>query len=176
VRGDYRILGGPHPLVESFVAAPGPMGWRYVGRVRQTNDPSETLLVDYTVDARWNLVRFRALDDEGNEAVVVPGEGGLQVVVRRPGGSERTWAFDGATAVWSPSPCSLLLVDRLLGGREGSLEAVRLGPPAWDPERWTIALERHGRNLDLIVDGRRLEVRRGPEQPISAEAWFELDA
>jgi hypothetical protein len=67
-------------------------------------------------------------------------------------------------------------VDRLLGPREGSLEAVRLEPPDWDPERWTIRLERRGRELDVIVDGRRLQVRRGQEQPISAEGWFELEA
>jgi len=176
VRGDYRILGGPRQLVESFVAAPGPMGWRYVGRVRRADALDEALIVDYAVDARWNLVRFRALDDRGNEAVAVPGEDGLQVAVRRSDGSERTWAFEGATAVWSPSPCSLLLVDRLLGRREGSLEAVRLEPPDWVPEQWTIRLEGRGRELDVIVDGRRLEVRRGPEQPISAEGWFELEA
>src|SRR5438445_578571 len=88
-------------------------------RPRLADALDEALIVDYAVDARWNLVRFRALDDRGNEAVAVPGEDGLQVAVRRSDGSERTWAFEGATAVWSPSPCSLLLVDRLLGRREG---------------------------------------------------------
>ena len=127
VQGVYRVWDGGRELLESFVAAPGPMGWRYFGRVRPPDSDEELFTVDHVVDAEWGLVRYRFLDQGGTRIVATPARGGIEVVTVRPG-DERSATVAGASAVWSSSPCSLLVVDRLLtaSGR-GDVAAVRIG-------------------------------------------------
>src|SRR5206468_12214134 len=85
------------------------------------------------VDGEWGVVRFRAIYGGGLEAVAVPVPGGLEVSVGQPG-EERTEEIAGVSAVWSASPCSLLIVDRRLRAcGQDELGAVRLKPP-YEPE------------------------------------------
>ena len=98
MQGAYRIWGAPQEIVESFVAAPGPAGWRYFGRGRHADTGEELFKVDYIVDAEWDLVRFRAIYGGGLDAVVVPVPGGLEVSVGQPG-EERTEEIAGVSAV-----------------------------------------------------------------------------
>ena len=143
MQGAYRISGAPHDLVESFVAAPGPAGWRYFGRARDADTGEELFKVDYIVDAGWDLVRFRAIYGGGLEAVVVPVAFGLEVSVGQPG-EERTQEIAGVSAVWSLSPCSLLVVDRRLrASGQDELTAVRIRPSD-EPEAVTVRLNRRG--------------------------------
>ena len=186
MQGAYRIWGAPQELVESFVAAPGPAGWRYFGRGRHADTGEELFKVDYIVDTEWDLVRFRAIYGDGLEAVAVPVPGGLEVSVGQPG-EERTEEIAGVSAVWSASPCSLLVVDRRLRAcGQDELGAVRLKPP-YEPEAVTVRLDRRGsqgittpaggataERVDVIVDGWRTKTLIRTDLPLSAEGWFEL--
>jgi hypothetical protein len=186
MQGAYRISSAPHELVESFVAAPGPAGWRYFGRARDADTGEELFKVDYIVDAGWDLVRFRATYGDGLEAVVVPVPFGLEVSVGQPG-EERTEEIAGASAVWSLSPCSLLVVDRRLrASGQDELAAVRI-KPSDEPEAVTVRLDRRGsqaiptpaggapaERVDVIVDGWHTKALIRPDLPLSAEGWFEL--
>src|SRR5438876_4667341 len=146
MQGAYRIWGAPQELVESFVAAPGPGGWRYFGRGRSAHTGEELFKVDYSVDAEWDLVRFRAIYGGGLEAVAVPVPGGLEVSVGHPG-EERTEEIASVSAVWSPSPCSLLVVDRWLrASGQGELGAVSL-KLSYEPEAVTVRLDRRGSHV-----------------------------
>ena len=175
-----------HELVESFVAAPGPAGWRYFGRARDARTGEELFKVDYIVDAGWDLVRFRAIYGDGLEAVVVPVPLGLEVSVGQRG-AERTEEIAGVSAVWSLSPCSLLVVDRRLrASGQDELAAVRI-KPSDEPEAVTVRLDRRGpqaiptpaggataERVDVIVDGQRTKALIRWDLPLSAEGWFEL--
>jgi len=186
MQGAYRIWGAPQELVESFVAAPGPAGWRYFGRGRHADTGEELFNVDYIVDAGWDLVRFRAVYGDGLEAVAVPVPGGLEVSVGHPG-AERTEEIAGVSAVWSLSPCSLLVVDRRLrASGQGQLGAVSL-KLLYEPEAVTVRLDRRGsqgittraggataERVEVIVDGWRTKALIRPDLPLSAEGWFEL--
>jgi hypothetical protein len=186
MHGAYRISSAPHELVESFVAAPGPAGWRYFGRARDADTGEELFKVDYIVDAGWDLVRFRATYGDGIEAVVVPVPFGLEVSVGQPG-EERTEEIAGASAVWSLSPCSLLVVDRRLrASGQDELAAVRI-KPSEEPEAVTVRLDRRGsqaiptpaggapaERVDVIVNGWHTKALIRPDLPLSAEGWFEL--
>ena len=186
MQGSYRIWGASHELVESFVAAPGPAGWRYFGRGRHADTGEELFNVDYIVDAGWDLVRFRAIYGDGLEAVVVPVPFGLEVSVGQPG-EERTEEVVGVSAVWSLSPCSLLVVDRRLRAcGQDELAAVRI-KPSHEPEAVTVRLDRRGpqpittpaggataERVDVIVDGWRTKALIRPDLPLCAEEWFEL--
>src|SRR5205823_6212080 len=129
-------------------------------------------------DAEWDLVRFRAIFGGGLEAVVVPVRGGLEVSVGKPG-EERTEEIAGVSAVWSASPCSLLVVDRRLRacGQE-EMAAVRLKPPC-EPKTVTVRLDRRGppgittpaggataERVDVIVDGWRTKALIRPDLPL----------
>jgi hypothetical protein len=103
MQGVYRVWHGGRELLESFVAAPGPMGWRYFGRVHPPDSEEELFTVDYVVDAEWGLLRYRLLDQSGTRIVATPATGGVEVVTGRPG-DERTETMAGASAVWSSSP------------------------------------------------------------------------
>src|SRR5256886_16894865 len=128
MQGAYRIWGAPHELVESFVAAPGPAGWRYFGRARDADTGEEGFKVDYIVDAGWDLVRFRAIYGDGLEAVVLPVPFGLEGSVGNPG-EERPEEIVGVSAVWSLSPCPLPGGDpRLPPSGQDPLSAGRLQP------------------------------------------------
>src|SRR6266508_7013226 len=143
VQGVYRVSNGGRVFLESFVAAPGPMGWRYFGRVHPPDSEEELFTVDHVVDAEWGLVRYRLLDQSGTSIVATLATGGIEVVTGRPG-EERSETVPGASAVWSSSPCSLLVVDRLLSASGRSdVAAVRIGA-ALEPEVITVRLERRG--------------------------------
>src|SRR6266540_4533973 len=53
VQGVYRVWHGRREFLESFVAAPGPIGWRYFGRVHPPDSEEELFTVDHVVDAEW---------------------------------------------------------------------------------------------------------------------------
>ena len=101
-------------------------------------------------------------------------------------GEERTEEMAGVSAVWSLSPCSLLVVDRRLrASGQDELAAVRI-KPSDEPEAVTVRLDRRGpqgittpggataERVDVIVDGRRTKALIRPDLPLSAEGWFEL--
>src|SRR6266511_5097298 len=94
VQGAYRVLGGGREFLESFVAAPGPMGWRYFGRVHPPDSEEELFTVDYVVDAEWGLIQYHLLYQTGTSIVATPAIGGLEVVTGRPG-EERTETVPG---------------------------------------------------------------------------------
>ena len=93
------------------------------------------------------LLRYRLMDQSGTRIVATPATAGIDVVTGRPG-DERIETVAGASAVWSSSPCSLLVVDRLLtaSGR-GDVAAVRIGA-ALEPEVITVRLSRRGSRPD----------------------------
>src|SRR6266542_2139579 len=85
VQGVYRVWHGRREFLESFVAAPGPIGWRYFGRVHPRDSEEELFTVDHVVDAEWGLVRYRLLDQSGTSIVATLATGGIEVVTGRPG-------------------------------------------------------------------------------------------
>jgi hypothetical protein len=182
------VWHGGRELLESFVAAPGPIGWRYFGRVRSSDSEEELFTVDHVVDAEWGLVRYRLLRRNGAGVMATPAMGGIEVVIGQPG-DERTETVAGATAVWSSSPCSLLVVDRLLGASgRGDVAAVRIGA-AVEPELITVGLERVGSRpvvtptgsseaelVEVMLDGERFEALIRSDLPLQARGWFDLVA
>ena len=188
MQGVYRVSNGGRVFLESFVAAPGPMGWRYFGRVHPPDSEEELFTVDYVVDAVWGLIRYRLIHQSGTSIVATPATGGLEVVTGRPG-DERTESVPGASAVWSSSPCSLLVVDRLLSTSDRSdVAAVRIGA-ALEPEVITVRLERRGSRsvvtptggseaelVGVMLDGERFEALIRSDLPLFASGWFELVA
>ena len=87
VQGVYRVRVEGVDVLETFVAAPGPTGWRYFGRLRDPLTDREVARVDHVVDADWNLVRFRWSDPDGRVVVAVPSSGGVEVSVAGPAGN-----------------------------------------------------------------------------------------
>ena len=106
MQGVYRVWDGGRELLESFVAAPGPMGWRYFGRVHPPKSEEELFTVDHVVDAEWGLLRYRLLDQSGARIVATPSTGGIELVTGRPG-EERTETVAGdgtlAGALYNPA-------------------------------------------------------------------------
>jgi hypothetical protein len=186
VQGAYRVRLGSRDLVETFVAASGPAGWRYFGQAREVETDREAFRVDLVVDRGWNLVRFRWTDPDGAEVMAVPVGGAVEVWIRRPG-EERTDLVEGVTAVWSASPCSLLVVDRLLGmSTRHDVRAVRLDPPT-DARPVVVGVRPMAsrdvptttgtslaREVELDVDGRRTRALLRSDLPLRADGWFEL--
>lgn len=182
------MSSGGRVFLESFVAAPGPMGWRYFGRVQPPDSEEELFTVDYVVDAVWGLIRYRLMHQSGTSIVATLATGGLEVVTGRPG-EERTETVPGASAVWSSSPCSLLVVDRLLSTSDRSdVAAVRIGA-ALEPEVITVRLERRGSRpvvtpagsseaelVGVMLDGERFEALIRSDLPLFVPGWFELVA
>ena len=114
MEGAYRILDDGRELVESFVAAPGPMGFRWFGRVREPGGEQDLRLVDHTVDRDWHLIRLRLMDlQAGVEMVALAGASGL-AVTRVGGSAPGDWVVPGAEAVWTSSPSALFVVGNLL--------------------------------------------------------------
>jgi hypothetical protein len=186
VQGTYRMWNGGRELLESFVAAPGPMGWRYFGRVHPPDSEEAMSTVDYVVDAQWNLVRYQLLNRNGTRILATPTRGGIEVT-NGGLGEERTETMVGASVVWSSSPCSLLVVDRLLrtSGR-ADVTAVRIVGPQ-QPELVTVGLERPGPRpavtpagngdaepVVVTLDGERFEAMLLPDLPVFADGWFDL--
>jgi hypothetical protein len=178
MQGAYRIVDPGGPLVESFVAAPGPMGWRWFGRVSRESTGEELWTIDHVVDREWSLVRFRLAVPGSAQTIVVPSEEGLVVLA-----GDRELSVPGARAVWSRSPSSLLVVDRrlnVLGAH--ALPVVRVP----EGSQTVVALRSLG---ETRVGGegsvRRFEVQAGEERstvlirsdvPLSLEGAFELIA
>jgi hypothetical protein len=187
VQGAYRLTRSDGQLIESFVAAPGPMGWRYFAHVHPPGDPEHDLYtVDHVADLEWNLVRFRMAVADGWRAVATRLDGGVEVV-HGQADAQRVERFDDAVAVWSSSPSSLLVLHRL-AGVEGSIPAVTFDPGA-NPEPVRVSLRAVGattastrgggsevQRIRVTVNGRQFEswVRR--DLPLRAEGQFELIA
>ena len=184
MEGVYRVRLEDRQLEEWFVAAAGPMGWRWFGRVRAPGSEEEVRLVDHTVDRAWRLVRFWLMDLEaGVEMVATPGATG--VAVSRVGGSAPgDWLVAGADAVLSPSPCSVLVLDRL--ARAASVAAVTAAvvDPLEIPRAVAVGIEPSGgaastttpdaRRVTLDVDGRSVDAGFRADWPAWADGWFEL--
>ena len=185
MQGAYRVWDRGRQLIERFVAAPGPMGWRYFSRVGEAQGEPELFNVDFVVDAAWGLVRFRSLQADGRQTVVVPVFGGLEVAKGYPG-EERSWRLEGASAVWSSSPWSLHVATRLLaaGGGEHVI-AAELG--AGDPAAVVVTVRPAARSdtekrsaisdaqsVQLVAGDLELSALLGPELPLAATGWFEL--
>ncbi len=186
MQGVYRVRIGSQELLETFVAAPGAMGWRYFGRMHELDTGREVFLVDHVVDVDWNFVRFRWRESDGAEVVAIPSGGGVEVWIGEPGG-ERKEFVAGVGAVWSASPSCLLVVDRLLGtSKLGEVPAVRLEPP-FEPRRVVVRVTPVGshrvpttdgtsaaREVEVAVDGRRTRALLRSDLPLQADGWFEL--
>jgi hypothetical protein len=185
MQGAYRVRVGPNELVETFVAAAGPAGWRYFGRGHEPDGGSEIYRVDHVVDLGWNLVRFRWSGPDGAEVVAIPrGDTAVEVWVSGPGG-ERRELVAGAFGVWAASPSSLLVVDRLLSG-SGEISAVMLRPP-FEPRLAVMRLDPVAtaevstpsglssvREVRLTVDGESVRTLLRFDLPLLADGWFEL--
>ncbi len=188
MQGTYRILGGDHTLLESFVAAPGVAGWRYFGRLQREDTGEDVSSVDYVVDREWNVVRFRAVRADGDQAVALRSSEGLSVTVDE-GGLERTASVAATTTVWSRSPCSLLVADRRLRlSGQSQLFAVKLDP-TFSPHATRIQIQhRHSRRIEtatgsgiaedirFVVDGDVIDSLMRADLPLAAPGWFELIA
>ena len=179
MEGTYRIFerdGGE--LIESFVAAPGPMGLRWFGRVRREGSEEDVRLVDHTVDREWRLVRLRLMDLEAAvEMMALAGTSGI-AVTRAGGAAPGDWVVPGAEAVWTSSPSALLVAaNRIPIGSGTTLAGARIAPDA-APEPVTIGPlraelgEKEAATLEL--DGVRIEVRFRDGWPVWAEDRFEL--
>ena len=185
MEGAYRLLGGGGDLFESFVAAPGPAGWRYFGRVFGPDSEIELSTVDFVVDTEWRLVRYRERNSAGPEVVVVARPEGMEVITRGDG-EEKSVEIPGAEVVWSRSPCSLLVAERRLRALSTyALRAVKIEPTG-EASGVQISLARLG-GMELDRDARRaggkflvrengrtIEALIGEDRPLSAKGWFEL--
>ena len=186
MQGVYRVQLGSRDLLETFVAAPGPMGWRYFARLREPDAGREVSVVDLVVDMRWDLVRFRWMETNGSEVIAMPTDGGLEVLMNESGG-ERRELFTGASVVWSGSPSSLIVIDRLLASSKGGeARAVRLVPP-FDPRPVVVRVTATGspggstrsgsysaREVEVTVDGERTRALFREDMPLEADGWFQL--
>jgi hypothetical protein len=165
-QGAYRIHREGGDLIEVFVAAPGPGGWRWFGRVHDEATGQEMYVVDHVVDADWRLVRFRLLGRAAGEIRVEPAADALAVTL-----DDVTETASNAEVVWSPSPASLLVLDRFLRAtRATEARGVHvLAPGTW--EAVTIELQDRSR---LLVDGARIPVTWSKDVPEGAAGWFDL--
>ncbi len=186
MEGTYRLLGGESDLFESFVAAPGPAGWRYFGRVFAVDGEEELSTVDFVVDTEWRLVRYRERHAAGLDVVVLPGPEGMEVVTQGDA-DDKSVQIPGAEIVWSRSPCSLLVAERRARTLEtNTLWGVRIHPPN-DPAPVLVSLDRPGHErlkaggqdppagkIQVRVDGQTIHADLGEDRPLSAEEWFAL--
>jgi hypothetical protein len=185
VQGVYRVRVNGVDVLETFVAAPGPTGWRYFGRLRDPLTDREVARVDHVVDAEWNLVRFRWSEPDGQEVVAVPSSRGVEVSITEPLG-ERGVVVPGAEAVWSSSPSSLLVIDRRMAGSAALARAALLIPP-FEPRAVAVLLTESGgrrvatpsdesdvREVIVEVDGERRDALLRADLPLRAGGWFEL--
>lgn len=165
-QGAYRIIRPEADLVETFVEAPGPAGWRWFGRVSEPDTGEEVYIVDHVVDADWRVVRFRLLHRYAGEVLVEPADQGLVVTA-----GDSTETMPGAGIVWSPSPASLLVLDHFLHStgeaQAGGIQVSIMG--TWEPV--TVALEDRD---TLVVNGAPHRAAWTGEVPERVEGWFEL--
>jgi hypothetical protein len=186
MQGAYRLFRLGEELIEDFVAAPGPMGWRYFAHVHPPDDPDhDRFTVDLVTDLEWNLVRFRLAAADGWRAVATRGDRGVEVLHGTPE-DERLDRFDEAVAVWSSSPSTLLVLHRLVGPVGGKAETVRI-EPGLAPERLAVALSAMGSTsvatpgggaealrVRVVEDGQGREALIRSDLPLAAEGWFDL--
>jgi hypothetical protein len=186
MQGTYRVLGDGGERTETFVAAPGPAGWRYFGHVFEQGSDEEVFTLDFVVDSIWDVVRYRERHADGRELVVVPSSDGVQVARGLPGEIVEA-RVDGAEVVWSRSPCSLLVAERkarVTGTTE--LRGVRVEMPG-EPRPVTISFAlgesvspgtaagaEGAEELEVTVDGQRTRAMLRQDLPVFAEGWFEL--
>ena len=188
LEGTYRIHGEERELFESFVAAPGPAGWRYFARVFAAGTEDALYTVDLVVDGEWALVRYRERHAAGEEVVVVPSAGGMEAMWRGAG-QEQLLEVPQADIVWSRSPSSLLVAERRARVRQAkALQAVRIGAPG---NSTAVLISLNGVGDESVNTGSgsstalRLQVKEQGrtflalirhDAPLSAEGWFDLIA
>jgi hypothetical protein len=176
VEGVYRVrLSDGRERDEWFVAAPGPMGLRWFGRIREPGSEEDLALVDHTVDRSWGLVRFRLMDLEAGVEVLATADPAGIGVERAGGASSGSWVVPGAAAVWAPSPSTLFVLRRLTAERQdGAVVAATIATAA-APELVTVRIDPVGPDLVAVeADGDRFEARFHDGWPVSAEGRFEL--
>jgi hypothetical protein len=188
VQGAYRLFDPGEELIEEFVAAPGPIGWRYFAHVHPPEDPDhDRFTVDLVTDLEWNLVRFRLVAADGWRAVATRSDSGVEVL-HGTQEDEQLDRFDEAVAVWSSSPSTLLVLDRRFGPNGGTAQAVTIEPGA-PPTLQHVALsimasthvatpggDAEAQRVGIVVDGRRREALIRSDLPLAAEGWFDLIA
>ena len=182
MEGTYRIHAGGVELLESFVAAPGPAGWRYFGRIYAPEGEEELSTVDFVVDSEWRLVRYRERHRDRGEVVVVPVQNGLEAMWT-DATNEATAAVVEAEIVWSLSPCSLLVAERRARALGVTvMRGIRIDAGV-DPSPVSISLDRRGseaadqpgeEKMQIRVNGRTVSAVVRDDLPLSAEGWFDL--
>jgi hypothetical protein len=175
--GVYRVhQEDGRTLDEWVVAAPGPMGFRWFGRVRAPGVEEDLRLVDHTVDRAFRVVRFRLMDLEaGVETMAIADPSGMRV--SRAGGPDPgEWTVPGAVAVWSSSPSSLFVAARMAASTAAETVASALvdpvGPPG--PAEVRLRLDDEGAAGVISVFGRDSDVAFRDGWPVRAAGWFEL--
>jgi hypothetical protein len=185
VEGVYRVrLHDGRDLLEWFVAGPGPLGFRWFGRIREPGSDDDLRLVDHTVDRWWRLVRFRLIDLEaGVEMVATPDPSGIGV--SRAGGFQAgDWVVSGAEAVWSDSPSAPFVLGRLAAASRVPVVTAATVDPGGTPRAASIRIgplegsgpEPAGTRAELAmdVDGSRISVIVRDGWPVRADGRFEL--
>lgn len=184
MEGAYQVWAPAGDVIESFVAAPGPGGWRWFGRAHDPAGGAPRWSVDVVVDLHWRVVRFRMLGADGAGTTVTPGPQGLEV----DAGDGRPIPFPGAEAVWSPSPSSVLVADRMLRA-QGRTEVLAIA--VWEPghpgktvrlglgERQAVRMDTtagliEGERLEVMIEGGLFDVLLGPDRPLESDGWFRL--
>jgi hypothetical protein len=146
----------------------------------------EVLRVDHVVDVDWRLVRFRWSELGGMEVEATGSNGDVEVSIEGPT-ETRQELVAGVVAVWSASPSSLLVVDRLLRTSAlAEVPAVLLEPP-FEPRPVAVRVMPVGsggistgsgasttREVEVGVDGRRIKALLRSDLPLGADGWFEL--
>lgn len=115
-RGEYLLDDGS---IESFTAAPGPMGWRCFAT-------RGALRLDLSVDARGRPVRVR-LEDEAHALLLVRRGDGYEGI---HDGTEVTFGAPDAFAFPSPCFAAAALHARAAGG---TLEVLAIDPATFEP-------------------------------------------
>lgn len=174
MQGIYRVQGAGSEYLESFVAAPGPAGWRYFGRVSSVESEAELFTVDFVVDADWRLVRYREGHADGSELLAAHVGTGIQIA-RQLDHDERDFDVPDAEVIWSSSPCSLLIaqrrasasrVNRVIGARIDGESPIPL-TISFPGSDWVNG------TLEVGVDGQVIRCVVDDEAPVSADGWFE---
>ena len=186
MQGVYRVRHGSQEFLETFVAAPGPMGWRYFGRLHDPDSGRQIAVVDHVVDLDARLVRFRWTEEAGPRVEAFPQGDGIQVWIQEPAG-ERSQLIAGAEVIWSASPSSLLVAARLIETSESAeVMGVRLVPPflpepvlvrlGWRRSRTVAAAsgEVSSAEMDVEVDGWSTRALMRLDMLLRADDWFEL--
>ena len=130
VGGDAGLLGDGHGdasagLLEAFSCAPGPVGWRYVGELRDAASGAGGGRVDVTVDSRW---RHGRVELRTGGWLLRGGVAGPNVLWVRSGADGTDAAEQSAPAAgfWGASPVFLVTTARMLALEPGQQTSVAL--------------------------------------------------